>query len=103
MTDREPGWFRGSGGVIWRMDLPLPEHMAEQVVKGYLTRVNEDGSTFVAPAPEDESSSEVEKPPSANASKGHWVGYAHRVHKVSIDDAEAMTKTDLMEKYGPKG
>lgn len=101
----ETGWFRGEGGVIWPMTLPLNEVMAQKLVKGYLTRVNEDGSPYAEPVPDGEEPAEpqLEKPPAANAPKAEWIGYAHRVHKVPIDDAEAMTKTDLMERYGSKG
>ncbi|GAA3416206.1 hypothetical protein GCM10018952_44560 [Streptosporangium vulgare] len=89
------GFFRGAGGSVWEMDLPLGASMQEQLTKGYLARVNEDGSPFTEEP-------EVEQPPAPNASKGTWVGYAHRVHGASIDDAEAMTKTDLVERYGAK-
>ncbi|MFC4006636.1 hypothetical protein ACFOY2_05350 [Nonomuraea purpurea] len=98
MHDRETGWFRGAGGIVWQMDLPLPEVMADQLTKGYLTRVNQDGSPYA-----EKSADEPEQPPAANASKAIWVGYAHRVHGVPIDDAEALTKHDLMELYGSKG
>lgn len=98
MADRETGWFRGAGGVVWQMDLPLPENMADQLTKGYLTRVNDDGSPYV-----EQAGGESEQPPAANASKAVWVGYAHRVHGVAIDEAEALTKHDLMELYGSKG
>lgn len=100
--ERQIGHFRGAGNVIWEMDLPLTEAMQNQLVKGYLTRVREDGALYEEPVPEgeDPAVSEVEKPPAANASKSHWIGYAHRVHDVSIDDAEAMTKNDLIELYG---
>ncbi|MCC5574480.1 hypothetical protein IMZ11_02340 [Microtetraspora sp. AC03309] len=100
MADRETGFFRGAGGVIWEMDLPLPEVMADQLTKGYLTRVAEDGSPYVESVAEEEPG--VELPPAANASKAHWIGYAVRVHNVRPDDAEAMTKNDLIEKYGPR-
>ena len=40
----ESGFFRGAGGVIWEMGLPLREDMREQLTRGYLSRVNEDGS-----------------------------------------------------------
>lgn len=99
----ENGFFRGAGGVIWEMGLPLREDMREQLTKGYLSRVNEDGSPYVEPtdpAAEGAAKAEVEKPPASNAPKSEWIGYAHRMHGVSIDDAEAMTKHDLIEKYG---
>lgn len=102
----ETAWFRGEGGVVWPMTLPLPAVMEQKVVRGQLTRVNEDGSPYVEPStgadhePDDEQTEE--KPPAANASKAHWIGYAHRVHGIPIDEAEALTKNDLMELYGPK-
>jgi hypothetical protein len=99
MADRETAHFRGEAGLVIAMDLPLPEVMAEKVVKGYLTRVNADGSPYVEATG---AKPEAEQPPAANASKAYWVGYAHRVHGVPIDDAEALTKHDLMELYGTK-
>jgi hypothetical protein len=97
----ESGFFRGSGGVVWEMRLPLSEDMAEQLTKGYLTRVCEDNTPYDEAGPEREQPAEPEQPPAANASKAHWIGYAVRVHSVKPDDAEAMTKNDLIEKYGP--
>lgn len=94
MADPQTGWFRGAGGVVWEMDLPLKPDMAEQLLKGYLTRVNADGSPYSEPV--------EEQPPAANAPKAAWVGYAHRVHKLPHDVAEDMTKQDLVEKYGSK-
>jgi hypothetical protein len=79
------------------MRLPLSEDMAEQLTKGYLTRVSH--RTTMA-APMWSSLPSLEQPPAANASKAHWIGYAVRVHGVKPDDAEAMTKNDLIEKYG---
>lgn len=101
----DTGHFKGAGNVIWELALPLNEVMQEQFTKGYLRRVNADGSPYAEPAeePEGEQPEQAESPPAANASKAHWVGYAHRVHDVSIDDAEAMTKNDLMELYGSQG
>lgn len=32
----DTGDFRGEGGVVWTLDLPLSETMAEQVAKGQL-------------------------------------------------------------------
>ena len=96
----ESGYFRGAGGVIWEMRLPLSGDMADQLTKGYLSRVNEDGTPYV---PAGAASPEPEGPPGANASKAQWVGFAHRVHGISIDEAEALTKNDLMELHGAKG
>lgn len=101
MGDRETGWFRGAGGVTWEMNLPLAEGMADQLTKGYLTRVNADGSPYAEPAAAGEPpAGEPEQPPAVNAPKANWIGYAVRVHQVRPDDAEAMTKHDLIEKFG---
>lgn len=100
------GHFRGEGGMVWEMDLPLPETQAEKVAKGYLTRVNADGSPYVEPAVEGDSelagppSADKPAPPAPTAPKREWVGYAVRVGGMSPDDAEAMTKSDLVEKFG---
>jgi hypothetical protein len=39
--------------------------------------------------------------PGVNAPKNEWVGYAVS-QGVSINDADAMTKNDLIEKFGKK-
>jgi hypothetical protein len=87
----------GEGGAIFEMTLPLSEPIQDRLTKGYLKRVNADGTPFVektdrtAPAP--------------YASKGEWVGWAVHISQttgtpLSPDDAEAMTKTDLIEQFG---
>lgn len=43
----------------------------------------------------------ADEPPAPSAVKAEWVGYAVRVHDADPDEAEALTKTDLIEKYGP--
>lgn len=88
------GYFRGEGGAVWQMDLPLPAVMQEKVVKGYLVRVNPDGSPYTGPDAE-----KIERP-SRSASKVEWVGYAVRAHGVDPDTAEAMTRQDLIDAYG---
>ena len=40
--------------------------------------------------------------PAQSASKAEWVGYAVRAHGMTPDAAEAMTKADLIERYGGK-
>lgn len=103
----ETAFYRGEGGVVWQMDLPLSDNMREKVTKGYLTRVaNEAGDPYVEPAAPD--SGETPPPPGPpavarppqSASKAEWVGYAVRAHGVLPDDAEAMTKQDLIDRYG---
>lgn len=91
----DTAFFLGDGGSIWEMDLPLSEIMQEKLTKGYLTRVNADGSPY-------QESGEAQPParPAKSASKAEWVGYAVRAHGVLPDDAEAMTKDDLIDTYG---
>jgi hypothetical protein len=89
----ESAYYRGEGGTIWEMDLPLPEVMQEKAVKGYLKRVNEDGTAYV------EAVEEEPQRPAKTASKAEWVGWA--VHNgMTPDDADALTKNDLIEKFG---
>lgn len=44
--DPAVGYFRGAGGTVWPMDLPLRELYGNQLTKGELVRVNEDGSPW---------------------------------------------------------
>lgn len=85
-------WFiRGEGGGIFEMSLPLHEVIAHQLLKGYAKRVNKDGTDWVEPEPRVK--------PAVNAAKAEWVSWA--VHQgLTPDDADALTKTDLIEKYG---
>lgn len=100
----ETGFFRGEGGVILLLDLPLPEVMQDKVTKGYLVRVaGEDGGTYVEPAPAEDGSdltNGVPPRPAQAATKAEWVGYAVLVHDMKPDDAEALTKQDLIDKFG---
>lgn len=89
-------FIRGEGGSTFKLDLPLHETIEERLLKGYLTRVNEDGSAYVE-GHDDVQSLPTERP-ALSASKGTWVGWA--VHEgMTPDDAEALTKTDLIEKF----
>ncbi|MCU1408468.1 MAG: hypothetical protein JWM23_548 [Microbacteriaceae bacterium] len=90
-------FIRGEGGSIFKMDLPLHETIEDRLLKGYLTRVNEDGSSYVEG--QDETPALPTERPAISASKATWVGWA--VHEgMTPDDAEALTKTDLIEKFG---
>jgi hypothetical protein len=90
-------FIRGEGGSIFKMDLPLHETIEDRLLKGYLTRVNEDGSPYVEG--QDETPALPTERPALSASKATWVGWA--VHEgMTPDDAEALTKTDLIEKFG---
>lgn len=87
----------GEGGGIFEMALPLSEPIEDRLLKGYLKRVNADGTPFRETA--------ERKAPPPYASKAEWVGWAVHVSKstsdpLSPDDAEALTKTDLIEQYG---
>lgn len=89
----------GEGGAVFKMDLPLPEAIADRLVKGHLRQVNPDGS----PIEESERPTGVpgtpDKRPNVNAPKADWVGWA--VHEgASAEEADAATKQDLIEKYG---
>lgn len=45
----ETGFFRGEGGTVWEMDLPLSGYAAANCEKGLLRRVNPDGSDWEDP------------------------------------------------------
>ncbi|MFD5711329.1 hypothetical protein ACFWHW_13180 [Streptomyces pharetrae] len=87
----ETGFFRGEGGHVWEMNLPLGEAHARRVQEGALVRVNEDGSTYTEPA--------APSRPGKSASKKDWVAYAV---SQGADEAEAESKTrdELAEAYG---
>ena len=90
----------GEGGGIHAMDLPLPEPIAERLAKGLLRRVNADGSLYDGPA--DGVPDLPAEAPAKSAAKAEWVGWAV-ANGAAVDDAEAMTKQDLIEQYGEEG
>lgn len=90
-------FIRGEGGSVFKMDLPLHETISDRLLKGYLTRVNEDGSSYVEG--QDEVPGLPTERPALNANKAIWVGWAV-AQGMTPDDAEALTKTDLIEKFG---
>lgn len=97
---------RGEGGAVIAMDLPLPEAIAERYERGFLVRVNPDGSPYMgapapvqAPAPAKGSAlttGQVPRP-GARAGKDDWVLWAMAVHALPEADAQAMTKAQLQE------
>lgn len=103
-------YLRGEGGGIHAMDLPLPEPIEERLRKGMLQRVNEDGSPYTKP--DGDGPTEVGKvpapgtqvpgppltEPSKSANKAEWVGWAV-VKGATPEEADGMTKPDLIEKY----
>jgi hypothetical protein len=122
---RETGHFLCEGGSVIEMDLPVSEAIAERITKGMIRRVNADGSPYVPPAPEGEGEGNdppsgpdgaqppapatqggsdltngVPPRPAQSAPKAEWVGYAVLVGGMPVDDAEALTKQDLIDLYG---
>ena len=106
-------WFRGEGGGLHEFDLPLPELYAAQERQGRLTRVNPDGSAWSdepAQETEEERKARVDaeddrrplgpQRPSQAAAKAQWVDYAQLVSDLSQDEAAAMTKAELVERFG---
>lgn len=92
---------RGEGGSVFRLALPLHESIADRLARGHLARVNEDGSEWSGDAEPSVPTPPTERPAQA-ASKAEWVGWAV-AQGARPDDAEAMTKADLIDKYGKDG
>ena len=120
-------WLRTPGGVVLVMTLPLGEYIDRQWRDGALTRVNEDGTTYVgdpytilpdpAPGPatadsaasndevaggaEDEGPAGPARPPQ-NAPKAAWVTYAVQIG-VCATEAEAgdRSKAELIRATTP--
>ena len=90
-------FIRGEGGSVFKMDLPLHETIEDRLLKGYLTRVNEDGTPYIEG--QDEVPGLPTERPALNAAKPIWVGWAV-ANGMTPDDAEALTKVDLIEKFG---
>ncbi|WP_198351703.1 hypothetical protein [Streptomyces typhae] len=101
---------RGEGGQIIKMDLPLPEPIADRLTKGLLRRVNADGSPYTGTGPATPDSggdpstragsalTEGRTPrPAQNARKAEWVGWAVGVHGMDPEQADALSKADLMD------
>ena len=96
----ETGHFRAQGGQIIGLTLPLNENMQRQADRHELVRVNPDGSPYEAQAAPDQTDGTVRRP-GVNAPKNEWVGYAVS-QGMSVDDADAMTKADLIDKFTGK-
>lgn len=95
---RELAHFKSESGQIIGMDLPLDDHMQDKVTKGYLHRVNEDGTPFVDHSEGSDLTNGVPPRPAVNAAKAEWVGHAVNVLGLEPDEAEAMTKQDLIDR-----
>jgi 3-hydroxyisobutyrate dehydrogenase-like beta-hydroxyacid dehydrogenase len=93
--------IKGENGLVLAHDLPLGEGIADRLAKGHLRRVNEDGSDYM-PEPEAEHAPDqgvvVASKPAANAPKADWIGWAV-AQGANVEDAEAMTKADLIDKF----
>lgn len=96
----ETAFFRGEGGVVLEMDLPLPEGIAQRVERGAIVRVaNAQGDPYVAtegtplvPAP-------PTKRPADSAPKAAWVAWAVACG-ADPEEASGANKGDLVERYG---
>ncbi|MFF9197336.1 hypothetical protein ACF09L_19220 [Streptomyces sp. NPDC014779] len=91
-------YILGEGGGIHAMDLPLPEPIADRLTKGLLRRVTEDGTPYDAAADGGVPTLPTEAP-AKTAPKAEWVGWAV-AQGADPEDAEGMTKADLVELYG---
>jgi hypothetical protein len=89
----------GEGGGVFELSLPLHETIADKLAKGHVRRVQPDGSPYVEGDRPDGVPSLLESRPAINAVKAEWVGWAV-VQGLSPDEAEALTKTDLIERFG---
>lgn len=97
---QEHVFIRGEGGSIFKFDLPLHETITERLAKGYLTRVaNAEGDPYVEKSNAPSVVAPPTERPALNAAKKAWVGWAV-VKGMTPDDAEALTKTDLIERFG---
>jgi hypothetical protein len=90
--------IRGEEGAIFALaPSAVTQFIADRLAKGYLTRVNADGTPY------QEDTVRVQPPP--YASKAEWVGWAVHASQstdtpITPDDADALTKADLIELYG---
>lgn len=98
----ESVFIRGEAGSVFKMDLPLSEPIEDRLRKGYLTRVADaDGNPYLEGVTDNVPSLPTTRP-AINAAKAERVGWAV-AQGMSPDDAEAFTKTDLIELYGTNG
>lgn len=79
--------LQGEGGSAFEYDLPLDPYTEAKLKAGRMRQV--EGPQVVVEA----------QKPAQSASKAEWVAWA--VHEgVDPDEAEAMTKADLIELFG---
>jgi hypothetical protein len=89
----------GEGGTVFELSLPLHETIAEKLAKGHIRRVQPDGTPFVEGDRPEGVPALPESRPALNAVKAEWVGWAV-VQGLKPDEAEALTKADLIERFG---
>lgn len=92
-------FIQGEGGGVFELSLPLHETITDKLAKGHVRRVQADGSPYVESDRPDGVPGLPESRPAVNAVKAEWVGWAV-VQGMTPDDAEALTKTDLIERFG---
>lgn len=92
---------RGEGGAVYAMALPLQPDVAHRLQRGHLRRVTADGAPWLD-SPEEPDTAVPSLPterPALSAPKPSWVGWAV-ANGCDPDTAEALTKTDLVDRYG---
>lgn len=99
-------------GHVCGFTLPLPENVLERWKLGQLIRVNEDGSTFQGAhfvLPDDQQEAEAPAPagsagperPKKNAGRVQWAVYAVALGACSEDEADKLTREQLIELVTP--
>lgn len=65
----ESAHFRGEGGAVFVIDLPLSPGYEQKIARGQLVRVNEDGSPFTEPAAKESGGKRAPKAPAKTEEK----------------------------------
>jgi hypothetical protein len=89
----------GEGGGVYELALPLHEVVVDKLAKGHIRRVQPDGSPYTEEDRPEGVPTLPESRPNVNAQKVEWVGWAVK-NGLTPDDAEALTKQDLIERFG---
>ena len=100
MAERETVFVLCDNGSVMPHDLPLPSGIADRVARGDLRLVNEDGSAIEAHGVMDLDTGTLRRP-GVNAAKNEWVAYAVS-EGVSVNEADGMTKAELIARFGEK-
>lgn len=85
-----PGRFRTEGGADIVLDVPLAPLFADQLRRGELVPVDDDGAATSA-VPQ----------PARTGAKGLWEEYAVACG-ATVADAKSASKAELIERYGSK-